>query len=68
MPKNNSSYADKKRRGLVPFNYDRDSRSFQLGARRHWSGNHRTDELLARVDRDTLKRARENNKWHKFVS
>lgn len=59
MPARVSSYQEKRRRGLVPHHYDRDSKSFQAGAYKHWSGHRQTDAARVKVDREFLERARE---------
>lgn len=52
-------YARKKEQGLVPYTYDKTSRNFLAGARRHWTGNEREDERRLNFDRETLRLARE---------
>lgn len=36
--KKTSRYQEKRRLGLVPHRYDKDSRSFNLGAHKNWTG------------------------------
>ena len=42
----NSSYSMKRRRGLVPHQYDPNSRSYQLGAYKHWGRLSDKDRMI----------------------
>jgi len=41
-----SSYSMKRRRGLVPHQYDPNSRSYQLGAHKHWGRLSDKDRMI----------------------
>jgi hypothetical protein len=59
-------YQEKLRKGLVPAQYDRNSKSYALGARRNWPGGDgfkpewSAHQGLLRADTAFLRLAREN--------
>lgn len=48
--KRRGRYGEKKRLGLVPHNYDKNSRSFQAGAWKHWN-SYEASELRRILER-----------------
>ena len=41
-----SSYSRKRKRGLVPYQYDPNSKSYQLGAHKHWGRLSDKDRMI----------------------
>jgi len=67
MSKEISGYQAKRRKGLVPSNYDSKSREFQLGAWKHWPKGMPDDSRAAVALLDTFHHKNFDRGYHRFT-